>query len=279
MSYKTILVHADGSPQAAQRIRLAAQLAQAHDAHLIGAAMTGLSRHAVPDGSIAPIGAPFPFDLRLLRTRADTALTQFADCASRMGLPSFETRLVDDAADDGLILQSPYADLLVLGQGDPDGDPYALPNRLPQDVMFQCARALLIVPHNGRFEQVGEHVLVGWDGSVAAIRALTAALPQLRRAARVTLAVSPAPDYHARQAGLPGVELARYLARHGVSATVTEVDGGRQAGTALLEMASEVGADMLVMGGYGHWRVREWMLGGATRSVLRGMTLPVLMAH
>ena len=99
MSYKTILVHADGSPQAAQRVRLAARLALAHDAHLIGAAMTGLSRHCLPDGSIAPLGAPFPFDLRLLRTRADAALTQFADCASRMGLHSFETRLVEDAAD------------------------------------------------------------------------------------------------------------------------------------------------------------------------------------
>src|SRR5471030_406887 len=256
MSYKTILVHADGSPQAAQRIRLAAQFALAHGAHLICAAMTGLSRHALPDGSIVPIGTPFPFDQRRLRTRADTALTHFADCASHMGLPYFEARLVDDAVDDGLILQSPYADLLVLGQGDPEGQPDELLNRLPQDVMFQSARALLIVPYqeqfNGQFDQVGQHVLVGWDGSVSAIRALTAALPALRRAARVTLVASPSSDGGGRQAGLPGAELARYLARHDVNVTLAELAGARKAGAALMEMASEVGADMLVMGGYGH---------------------------
>ncbi|MBV6323337.1 universal stress protein [Duganella violaceipulchra] len=279
MSYKTILVHADGSPQAAQRIRLAAQLALAHDAHLVGAAMTGLSRHALPDGSIAPLGAPFPFDQRLLHSRADAALTQFADCASRMGLHSFEARLVDDAVDDGLILQSPYADLLVLGQGDPQGLPDELLNRLPRDVLFQSARALLIVPHNGQFDQVGQQVLVGWDGSVAAIRALSAALPALRRAARVTLVPSPSPDGHGRQADLPGAELARNLARHGIHVTLARLDGGRHAGAALLELASDVNADLLVMGGYGHWRLREWMLGGATRGVLHDMTLPVLMAH
>ncbi len=109
--------------------------------------------------------------------------------------------------------------------------------------------------------------------------AYQAALPQLRRAARVTLAVSPAPHSHGRQAELPGVEMARYLARHDVRVTVSELDGGQPAGAALLELASEVGADLLAMGGYGHWRLREWMLGGGTRSVLRGMTLPVLMAH
>ncbi len=279
MSYKTILVHADGSPQAAQRIRLAARLALAHDAHLVGAAMTGLSRHALPDGSIVPIGTPYPFDLRLLRSRAEAALTQFADCASHMGLPSFEARLVDDAMDDGLLLQSPYADLLVLGQGDPKGHADDLLSRLPQDVMFQCARPLLIVPHAGQFELVGDHILVGWDASVSATHALTAALPMLRRAARVTLAVDASGSQHGRRIDLPGAELARYLARHDVRVTLAQLKVGSQAGVALLTMASDVNADLLVMGGYGHWRLREWMLGGATRSVLHDMALPVLMAH
>ncbi|MYM97579.1 universal stress protein [Duganella vulcania] len=263
MTYKTILVHADGTPQAEQRIRLAALVALAHDAHLVGAAMTGLSRHALPDGSIAAVGTPFPFDLRLLHDRADAALSQFTECASRLGVPSIEARRVDDAADDGLILQSPYADLLVLSQADPHDHSNSLPARLPQTVMFHSARAVLLVPHAGQFEQTGKRVLVGWNGSAAA----------------VTVAAAPQAGGHGRQVDVPGAELARYLFRHGVEVTLVRQDEDRRAGEALLELACGSGADLLVMGGYGHQRMQEWLLGGATRTVLRGMTLPVLMAH
>ncbi|NVD74721.1 universal stress protein [Duganella sp. BJB1802] len=279
MSYKTILVHADGTPQAEQRIRLAALVALAHDTHLVGAAMTGLSRHALPDGSIAAVGTPFPFDLRLLHDRADAALSQFTDCASRLGVPSIEARTVDDAADDGLILQSPYADLLVLSQSDPHDHSNSLQARLPQTVMFHSPRAVLLAPHAGRFEQLGKHVLVGWNGSASAARAVTAALPMLKRAAAVTVAAAPRTDGHGRQADVPGAELARYLFRHGVDVTLVAQDQDRRAGEALLDMAAAGGADLLVMGGYGHQRLHEWLLGGATRTVLREMTLPVLMAH
>jgi len=279
MTYKTILVHADGTPQAEQRIRLAALVALAHDAHLVGAAMTGLSRHALPDGSIAAVGTPFPFDLRLLHDRADAALSQFTECASRLGVPSIEARRVDDAADDGLILQSPYADLLVLSQADPHDHSNSLPARLPQTVMFHSARPVLLVPHAGRFEQTGKHVLVGWNGSASAARAVTAALPLLKRAAAVTVAASPQTGGHGRQTDVPGAELARFLFRHGVDVKLLPQEDDRRAGEALLDLASENGADLLVMGGYGHQRLQEWLLGGATRTVLRGMTLPVLMAH
>ncbi|MYN20665.1 universal stress protein [Rugamonas sp. FT107W] len=279
MSYKTILVHADGTPQAEQRIRLAAQVALAHDAHLVGAAMTGLSRHTLPDGSIAAVGTPFPFDLRLLHDRADAALSQFTDCASRLGVPSIEARRVDDAADDGLILQSPYADLLVLSQADPHDHSNSLPARLPQTVMFHSARAVLLVPYAGRFEKIGKQVLVGWNGSASAARAVTAALPMLKRAAAVTVAASPQTGSHGRQTDVPGAELARYLFRHGVDVTLVAQDDDRRAGEALLDLAAASGADLLVMGGYGHQRLHEWLLGGATRTVLREMTLPVLMAH
>lgn len=279
MSYKTILVHADGTPQAKQRIRLAAQVALAHDAHLVGAAMTGLSRHALPDGSIAAVGTPFPFDLRLLHDRADAALSQFTDCASQVGVPSIEARLVDDAADDGLIQQSPYADLLVLSQSDPHDHSNSLLARLPQTVMFHSARAVLLAPHAGQFEPVGKTVLVGWNGSASAARAVTAALPLLKRASAVTVAAAPQAGSHERQTDVPGAELARFLFRHGVDVTLIRQDQDRHAGEALLALAAGTGADLLVMGGYGHLRVHEWLLGGATRTVLREMTLPVLMAH
>lgn len=277
MSYKTILVHADQSERCAQRIDLAARCALDHGAHLIGAAMSGLSRYAHPDGYVAPVGAPFPFDLRLLHARARLALDRYTDRVSRLGLGSFEARLVDDDAEGGLIRQSPYADLLVVGQTDPRAPRPNPAAQLPQSLMLHCVRPVVIVPHAGRYDRIGEHIMLAWDGGMAAARAIGAAMPLLQRARRTTVAMVD-PGSGARD-GQPGADLGQYLARQGVAVDVVVRESALEPGAALLVLAAELSADLLVMGGYGRPKWREILLGGTTRTILRAMTLPVLMSH
>jgi len=279
MGYKTVLVHVDDSVHAGLRLRLAGQIAQAHQAHLIGSAMSGLSRHAHPDGTVAPLGAPFPFDLSLLHARANKALAGFNDVASRYSAPSCETRLVDDDAEGGLIQQSTYADSLVMSQADPHAHLPGPAAELPQRVLFHSAHPVLIVPCTGRFEHVGDKVLLGWDGSMAATRAITGAMPLLCGAAQVTLAVLNPTRRRAAHGEQPGADLALYLARQGVTVEVLVQETELGTGAALFLLASQLGADLLVAGCYAHTRWREMILGGTTHALLQAMTLPVLMSH
>jgi len=140
---------------------------------------------------------------------------------------------------------------------------------------------VLVVPYAGKFERVDRHALVAWDGSRAAIRAVTDAVPLLRRSGKVTLAIFN-PDSHGSAHGeQPGADMALYLARHGVNVEVLvqKTPDGLDVGNALLSLASDLGVDLMVMGAYGHMRWRELVLGGVTRTIMRTMTVPVLMAH
>ena len=139
---------------------------------------------------------------------------------------------------------------------------------------------MLVIPYAGRFEACGRRVLVAWNASRAATRAVNDAMPLLAGAETVTvLCVDPDEDRRAH-GEVPGMDIAVHLARHGVKARVeTTMSGGIGVGNTLLSRASDIGADLLVMGAYGHARVRELLLGGATRTILESMTLPVLMAH
>jgi nucleotide-binding universal stress UspA family protein len=123
-------------------------------------------------------------------------------------------------------------------------------------------------------------VLVGWDSSREATRAINDAMPLLQAAQAVTvLAIDPT-DGPAGHGEMPGADIALHLARHGVKATIeSTVSAGIGIGNVLLSRASDLGADLLVMGAYGHSRVRELVLGGSTRTVIESMTLPVLMSH
>lgn len=282
MSYKTILVHVDKSINAEQRYRLAASIAQSEDAHLIGAAMTGISRFIYP--SDAAIDAePQMAELieasaALLRERAGTALKEFEAVATASGRP-YELQIVDDEAGGGISLFARYSDLAIVGQVNRD-DPASAPiPDLPEYVALNSGRPVMVVPYAGRFEDIGRRILIAWDGSVSATRAVTGALPLLKRAGIVKVAVfNPAQqrDKHGAQAG---ADIALHLARHGVKVDVITEETSLDVGNALLNTASDLGADLIVMGCYGHSRFREILLGGATRTLLQSMTVPVLMSH
>ena len=173
--FKTILVHVDDDPQLDARLQAAAWLANAHGAHLVGSASTGLSwpAYALLTGSMAVTPAD-EFDA--MRERARASLRRFGERARRLGVASFEERLVEDESRAALLLQARYADLVVTGQDRPDG---GAERALPQYLALHSARPVLVVPPAYAGQPLTGTVVAGWDGSVPALRALGAALPLL----------------------------------------------------------------------------------------------------
>ena len=279
MSYKTILVQADWSDTHPVCTGLAAQIAIAEQAHLIGVATSGIDQVMYPWSAAAPGLVVLPADLTPLTARADQALASFAQRVERLGVDSFETRRIDGAADLEFIMHARYADLLVLPQAADCAHPPGGPDAILPYVILHCGKPVLVVPCECEFQQVGQRPLLGWDGSLEAARAISAALPLLQRAELVTLAVFNGDQVYGAHGVLPGADMSLYLARQGVKVELRQQDIPGGAGQALMALAGDLDADLLVMGCYGHTRLREILFGGATRDVLRGMTLPVLMAH
>ncbi|WP_137174456.1 universal stress protein [Massilia sp. HP4] len=279
---KTILVHVDGGPCQQSRLRAATLLASAHGAHLVGSAATGLSlaSYAVFNGSMAmPVSNR---DFQELREAVTVQLDDFVAQAERLGVSGAEARMVEDADRDGLLLQSRYADLVVVSQDssqDNGRDRARAERGLPQYLALHGARPVLVVPDAYHGKPIPGNALVGWDGSMPAQRAIQAALPLLAQAGTVHLALVN-PDL---QAGLhgdePGADMAHYLARHGLKVDVAVERTRAPEGEALMDMARDCRAGLMVTGAFGHSRYREWILGGVTRDVLDRAPAPLLIAH
>ena len=282
--YKTILVHVDGSARQPSRLLAAAQLADEHGGHVVGSAATGMSMasYAVLNGSMAmPVSNR---EFQDLRNAAATLLDGFVDQATRLGIPALDTRLVEDSTRDALLLQSRYADLVVLSQdngasGSKPGLEEGALRGLPQYLALHGVRPVLVVPANHYGQPLAANVLVGWDGGVPAQRAIDAALPLLRVAGSVKLAVINPDDQPGLHGDQPGGDMALHLARHGVRVDV-EVERTRAPeAEALMDMARDCHAGLLVTGAFGHSRYREWILGGVTREMLDHAPAPLLIAH
>ena len=278
--YKTILVHVDGSARQASRLRAAALLALKHQAHLVGSGATGLSwtDYSLLTGSMAaPIIGD---DFQALRDAAAGHLDAFRQAAAHLGVASIDARLTEDDARDALLMQSRYADLVVLSQ-DGDDDPGA-PARLrglPEHLALRGVRPVLVVPAAYAGEPIPGTAVVGWDGGTQALRAIAAALPLLEHAAAVKLAVinpDALSDLHGEQ---PGADMALYLARHGLRVEVVAERTRASPGDTLCALARDCGAGLMVAGAFGHSRYREWMLGGTTRQLLERAPVPLLIAH
>ena len=278
MAIRDILVHLDAAPAATARLVLAATLARRHGARLTGLAVIDivLPPIATPDGGGAALGALLDAMRRDALVEAEGIRTHFEETLFRLGVAG-EWRVAEGLTAELVARHGRTADLVVLGQPDPEG---GAPNATAvfEGALFSSGRPVLMVPHAGRFADVGRRVLIAWNRRREAARAVHDALPLMAGADQVlVLTVGPQPD----EAGDdPSAELLRHLARHDLPAhaaheTADELD----VADIILNRAAESGADLLVMGAYGHSRLREFVLGGATRSILRQMTLPVLMAH
>lgn len=277
MSYKTILVHADLGAGADARIRIAARLARTADAHLIGCAPTGISRFLPPEALTAG-GNALALRCAALRHDAAAALDRFERVAGEEALAACEARLVEDETGAGLALSARYCDLAVVGQAQPGAFDPLRPHDLAASLILTSGRPVLVVPSGSGPHDLGRDALVAWDGSVEATRAVAAALPLLRSARRTTVLGVGEPGHDGPQEDAC-TGLASWLGRHGIAARIVLGVTGDDVAASLLSAAADSGAGLLVMGGYGHARLREFILGGVSATILRTTTLPVLFAH
>jgi nucleotide-binding universal stress UspA family protein len=280
MTYRSLLVLLDADPLCAARTAFAIRTAQRLECHLVGLAPTGLLQ--LP-ASPAPLPTLVDFTMQAwdaLREVAEGSAQQFIEACRRAGLPSFEA--VVDQADvaASLVRHAHCSDLVLLSQADPAGPEHRLLQQMVERVVLESARPTLMLPCAGRFEPAGRHVLVAWDDSREAARAVADALPLLQRAEQVQVVCwqeGSSADDAALGSRLDA--LRAWLLRHGVQADV-RVELTRTAiADAILSRAADLGADLLVMGAWGHARWTERLLGGATRGLLASMTLPVLLSH
>jgi nucleotide-binding universal stress UspA family protein len=280
MAYKTILVHLDDSKACAKRTQAALDLAARQDAHLVGLYI------AVEFAAPAYLAAQLPSDLierqaAEAKERADKVLATFDETARRAGVRAEprSTRAYADEVEDLLGLHGRYADLVVLGQHDPD-DARSMGEAAVEHAVLAIGRPMLIVPYVGAAAGFGQRPLLLWDASREAASAVDDALPLLQGAKRVdVLSVNPRGGIrgHGEE---PGADIATVLSRHGIKAEARHVVTKELSiADTILSSASDLGSDLLVMGAYGHSRFRELVLGGVTRSVLQHLAMPALMSH
>ncbi len=283
MTLGTILVHLDHLERCTVRVEFAAALARLHGSHLVGLIPTGLYDDRLPGSASA--GAPgdagaLAAATDYLRVRAEAIAHVFRDCIRGPGALSYDVRVVDELAVDAVIRHGRSSDLVIVGQADGDDEADALTDwHLPQQVVLQAGRPILIVPRAGPAPRAARRVLVAWDGTREAAVALRDALPLLARASQVTLVSLHAANEVPDQGALLLAQLLAWLLRHGVQAQAQQHVAAGGLAEALLSQASRLDADLVVMGGYGHTRLRELVLGGVTREILARMDRPVLMAH
>ena len=280
MSYKTIQIHMDDSDLAEKRLALALKLASDVDTHLVGL-------HVIP-----PAYYPTYFAVEIpvqtidqetaaLQAVADRARERFEKVTANSGLRT-EWRCAEQQFGDIAHLMtdlSRYADLNVMGQTDPSEDDLR-GVEIAGTVLLGSGRPLLMVPYAGDFDSIGENVLVAWNASREATRAVFEAVPILQAAKQVQILAADTDGTPEAGDPLPGTDIATALARHDVQAEI-HYSGASEIsiGDTLLNYASDLGVDLLVMGAYGHSRLRETIFGGATREVLEHMTVPVFMSH
>lgn len=280
MDFKTILVHLDHTDRCSARVALAAGLARAHGSHLIGLVPTGLYDGVIPADAI-PTGVTdfIAESADHLRRRAEAISESFKVRVSGPNPVSHEIRLTDGTAVDAIVQHGRSSDLIVLGQEDRSARSDTPAHGLVPRVMLQAGRPVLVVPYAGIARPEARNVFVAWDGSRASGVAMRAALPLLAKARQVKLVFCRRLGQPHEPARLLVAETLQWLQRHGVKATAEEDVIEIDIAAALLSRACDLGADLMVMGGYEHSRLREVVLGGVTQQILAHMTFPVLMAH
>jgi len=278
MSFKTIAVHLDDRPRCAIRVVLAASLAARFEGKLVGITPTGVPDVVLSMNTALPDGLEvIALSLAHLRQRAEATAQAFDAQCKALDVRS-EFRIVVEEALDAMVEHGRCSDLIVVGQTDRHQAPDGLAFDFPQQALLHAGPPILIVPCAGVFASVGQSVLVAWKGTREAANALRNALPVLRSAQHVSLVeVGEAPD---RAAGDDSLMLAKaWLESHGIEVWAHRELALAGVGAQLLSRAAAIGADLIVCGGYGHSRLREWMLGGVTRHLLEHMTVPVLFSH
>lgn len=274
---KDLLVHLEGSEADQLRLAHAEALASAH-----GAFLTGLYCNALPDIMVGG-DAGFPATHVVVQLQSDAAEAgdkheaelkkRFADLSVLNELRRMD--VFSSQAGHALTAEARTFDLFIATRpyNHPDANPEPL-----ESVLFHSGRAVLFVPPKGQPRPL-DTVIVGWRNTQEAARAIAEATPLLKRAQKVVLAMVNEGEASEQDRAAPGSDIARHLDRHGIDTELRELSGWSNAAEALLNEGQKAGADLMVIGGYGHSRFRQWVLGGVTRHVLSQADIPVLSAH
>jgi nucleotide-binding universal stress UspA family protein len=274
---RSLVVHVDAGPHTEARLRIARSLAQRHGAAVTAVYATTPAAARIPmtmeSAAIAPL---YTLLADMDRARRDDAMARFAAVRAAPGALLSWEEASGFAPFLGFARRALLADLLVLGQHDPGAQDVGVPADFVESVLIQSGTPALVLPYVAVQPTIGTCALVAWKETAASARALRAALPVLQFASEVHLVSWSDGD----DDGADPNPAAAFLSRHGIPSRVRRSPAkSDEVGERLLSMAAEVSADLVVMGCHGHSRARELVLGGVTRTVLRSMTLPVLMAH
>ncbi|HKW84321.1 MAG TPA: universal stress protein [Burkholderiaceae bacterium] len=280
MSYRSLLVLLDHTPACAARARCAIQLAKDLDGHLVGLAPTDLVDLPNAPKAAASLQEYAAKVWDALRDQAERAVDAFrAECHAGQ-LASFEA-IVDEASKvDSLVSHARWADLTVLTQADPSEPNHAVAQDLVESVLLHSARPTLVLPYAAGPRRIGSRVMVAWNDTHEAARAVSDALPLLQRASHTEVVTwGERSGAHEKPLRTQLEALQKWLKWHGVTAAVRIERSGASIADSMLSHAADLDADLIVMGAYGHSRWTELVLGGATRGLLASMTVPVLMSH
>ena len=275
--YKTVLVHYDAGRTAPVRLETAIGIAGAFGAHL--ACLYALTQVPIPSTAMEAREIVIEAQQRAWAERLQAARGGYEECLRRTGFDKSEWRTSGADALDAVALHARYADLVVIGQQNPEW-PSGVEKDFERGAPLAVGRPVLVVPYAFERRPVGHRVLVAWNASREAARAVSDALPLLKRAGHVHVVAFEPEKSGAAHGEEPGADIALYLTRHGVKVTASRVHApDLDIGNQILSRAFDLSADLIVMGAWGHSRLRELVLGGATRSLFQSMTVPVLMSH
>lgn len=280
MSLKNLVVHLDRSAGTSGRIDIAVRLAERHDAHLTGVLIRSIESRTPQDayGDMSSQLARRAMEMVAAETterrEADEAvLANFERVAAGSGISSdhyAESVSAPSEVAAHLMRYARTADLIVLGKTESD-------HNMPHDVLFAAGVPIIVVPPSSA-GGIGRRIVIAWNGSAESARAVRDALPILEKAEKVTVLC-----VDGTRAGAniqPGEDIARHLGFHGIDVSILNADRERRSvGETILAQALDLHADMLLMGAYGHSRLREFVLGGVTKRVLAQAELPVMMSH
>ncbi len=277
MSYKQILVHLDHSKACESRLTIACELAQRLESRLI-------SVFVVPD-FIIPTYVEAQISNEVMESLAQQAveeaekkLEDYRKIASEHGV-AMENHIVEGEMQQILNEHSKYVDLVIAGQHDAD-DADDVSAGVVDQLLIEGGTRCLVVPARGHLPAPGQRVLIAWNSSREAARAVRAALPLMANAEEVVVLSSETADEEMHTGRSHSRELSRYLDAHGIESVVSSFDQKSiGAGEAIIAQAADMRADLIVMGGYGHTRLREIILGGATRELLESTPCCLMLCH
>ncbi|MEW6689823.1 MAG: universal stress protein [Pseudomonadota bacterium] len=277
MDYKTILVHLDAGRTAAARLESAVELARKFDAHV--ACLYALSAPPHPSHAMEAGEILVSAQKRAYAEMREAARRGYDECARRTGYARIEWRETDQDALAAVALHARYADLVVIGQKNEEW-PSGVSKEFEERLLLAAGRPVLVVPYAFERRGLGERIVIAWNASREAARAVADALPLLQRAKHVHVVAFNASHAGGAHGEVPGADIGLTLTRHGVKLTVSQYEARDiDVGNLLLSRAFDYSADMIVMGAWGHSRLQELVMGGVTRTLLQSMTVPVLMSH